>query len=92
MAYMSGVTGTSIQLSNNNIKNNTTMIIFRVETRYGVHDANTLRGAKASSKPQDHIQAVAPDGLTILSRVTRRGATPSWAIKVCEKYGLDCEI
>ena len=68
------------------------MIIFRVETRYGVHDANTLRGAKASSKPQDHIQALAPDGLTILSRVTRRGATPSWAIKVCEKYGLDCEI
>lgn len=68
------------------------MIIFRVETRYGVHDANTLRGAKASSKPQDHIQAVAPDGLTILSRVSRRGATPSWAIKVCEKYGLDCEI
>ena len=68
------------------------MIIFRVETRYGVHDARTLRGAKASSKPQDHIQAVAPDGLTILSRVTRRGATPSWAIKVCERYGLDCEI
>ena len=68
------------------------MIIFRVETKYGVHDARTLRGAKASSKPQDHIQAVAPDGLTILSRVTRRGATPSWAIKVCERYGLGCEI
>ena len=68
------------------------MIIFRVETKFGVHDASTLRGAKASSKPQDHIQAVAPDGLTILSRVTRRGATPSWAIKVCEKYGFDCEI
>ena len=68
------------------------MIIFRVETRYGVHDARTLRWAKATSKPQDHIQAVAPDGLTILSRVTRRGATPSWAIKVCEKYGFDCKI
>ena len=68
------------------------MIIFRVETRYGVYDARTLRGAKASSKPQDHIQAVAPDGVTILSRVTRSGATPSWAIKVCDKYGLDCEI
>ena len=68
------------------------MIIFRVETRYGVHDANTLRGAKASSKPQDHIQAVAPDGLTILSRVARRSATPSWAIKVCEKFGFDCKI
>ena len=68
------------------------MIIFRVETRYGVHDARTLRWAKATSKPQDHIQAVAPDGLTILSRVTRRGATPSWAIKVCERYGFDCKI
>ena len=68
------------------------MIIFRVETRYGVHDARTLRWAKATSKPQDHIQAVEPDGLTILSRVTRRGATPSWAIKVCEKYGFDCKI
>ena len=89
---MSGVIGISIQQSNNNIKKRTAMIIFRVETRYGVHDASTLRGAKASSKPQDHIQAVAPDGLTILSRVTRRGATPSWAIKVCERYGLDCEI
>ena len=89
---MSGATGINIQLSNNNNNKHTTMIIFRVETRYGVHDANTLRGAKASSKPQDHIQAVAPDGLTILSRVTRRGATPSWAIRVCEKYGLDCEI
>ena len=89
---MWGATGINIQLSNNNIKKRTTMIIFRVETRYGVHDARTLRGAKASSKPQDHIQAVAPDGLAILSRVSRRGATPSWAIKVCEKYGLDCEI
>ena len=68
------------------------MIIFRVETKFGVHDARTLRWAKATSKPQDHIQAVAPDGLTILIRVTRRGATPSWAIKVCDKYGLDCEI
>ena len=68
------------------------MIIFRVETKYGVHDARTLRWAKATSKPQDHIQAVAPDGLTILSRVTRRGATPSWAIKVCERYGFDCKI
>lgn len=68
------------------------MIIFRVETKFGVHDAHTLRGAKANSKPQDHIQAVAPDGLTILSRVARRSATPSWAIRVCEKYGLGCEI
>ena len=89
---MSGVIGISIQQSNNNIKKRTAMIIFRVETKFGVHDARTLRGAKASSKPQDHIQAVAPDGLTILSRVSRRGATPSWAIKVCDKYGLDCEI
>ena len=68
------------------------MIIFRVETRYGIHDADSLRQAKANSKPSDHIQAVAPDGLTILSRVSRRGATPSWAIRVCEKYGLECEI
>ena len=68
------------------------MIIFRVETKFGVHDARTLRGAKASSKQQDNIQAVESDGLKIVSRVTRRGATPSWAIKVCEKYGLDCEI
>ena len=68
------------------------MIICRVETKFGVHDARTLRGAKATSKPQDHIQAVATDGLAILSRVSRRGATPSWAIKVCERYGLDCEI
>ena len=68
------------------------MIIFRIETKYGVHDARTLRDAKMNSKPQDHIQAVAPDGLTILSRVARRSATPSWAIKVCEKYGFDCEI
>ena len=45
------------------------MIIFRVETRYGIHDADSLRQAKANSKPGDHIQAVAPDGLTILSRV-----------------------
>lgn len=66
------------------------MIIFRVETKYGVHDARTLREAKTNSKPQDHIQAVAPDGLTILSRVSRRGATPSWAIRVCEKFGFDC--
>ena len=68
------------------------MIIFRVETRYGVHDARTLRGAKASSKPQGGIQVCAPDGLTILGRVARRGATPPGAIKVCQKYGLDCEI
>ena len=68
------------------------MIIFRVETRYGIHDADSLRQAKANSKPSDHIQAVAPDGLTILSRVSRMGATPSWAIRVCEKYGLKCEI
>ena len=68
------------------------MIIFRVETRYGIHDADSLRQAKANSKPSDHIQAVAPDGLTMLSRVSRRGATPSWAIRVCEKYGLECEI
>lgn len=68
------------------------MIIFRVETRYGIHDADSLRQAKANSKPSDHIQAVAPDGLTILSRVSRMGATPSWAIRVCEKYGLECEI
>ena len=38
------------------------MIIFRVETKYGVYDAYTLRDAKMNSKPQDHIQAVAPDG------------------------------
>lgn len=68
------------------------MIIFRVETRYGIHDADSLRQAKANSKSSDHIQAVAPDGLTILSRVSRMGATPSWAIRVCEKYGLECEI
>lgn len=68
------------------------MLIFRVETRYGIHDANSLREAKAHSKPSDHIQAVAPDGLTILSRVTRRGATPSWAIRVCEKWGVECRI
>lgn len=66
------------------------MIIFRIETKYGVHDAYTLREAKKNSKPQDHIQAVASDGITILSRVTRRGATPSWANKVCEKFGFDC--
>ena len=47
------------------------MLIFRVETRYGIHDADSLREAKANSKPSDHIQAVAPDGLTILSRVVR---------------------
>ena len=68
------------------------MLIFRVETRYGIHDADSLRKAKATSKPSDHIQAVAPDGLTILSRVTRRGATPSWAIRVCEKWGVECRI
>ena len=68
------------------------MIIFRVETRYGIHDADSLRQAKANSKPSDHIQAVAPDGLTILSRVSRMGATPSWAIRLCEKYGLECQI
>ena len=68
------------------------MLLFRVETRYGVHDADSLREAKANSKPSDHIQAVAPDGLTILSRVTRRGATPSWAIRVCEKWGVECRI
>ena len=68
------------------------MLLFRVETKYGVHDADSLREAKANSKPSDHIQAVAPDGLTILSRVTRRGATPSWAIRVCEKWGVECRI
>lgn len=68
------------------------MIIFRVETRYGIHDADSLREAKANSKPSDHIQAVAPDGLTILSRVVRKSATPSWAIRICEKFGFDCKI
>ena len=68
------------------------MLLFRVETRYGVHDAYSLREAKANSKPSDHIQAVAPDGLTILSRVVRKSATPSWAIRVCEKFGLGCKI
>lgn len=68
------------------------MLIFRIETMYGTHDADSLREAKANSKPSDHIQAVAPDGLTILSRVTRRGATPSWAIRVCEKWGVECRI
>ena len=66
------------------------MIIFRIETQYGVHDAHTLREAKMKSKPHDYIQAVAPDGITILSRVSRRSATPSWAIRVCEKFGFDC--
>ena len=68
------------------------MIIFRVETKYGVHDARTLRWAKATSKPQDHIQAVAPDGLAILSRVSRRGPTPPSGIKVCDKSGIDGEV
>ena len=68
------------------------MLLFRVETRYGVHDADSLREAKATSNPSDHIQAVAPDGLTILSRVARKSATPSWAIRVCEKWGLECRI
>lgn len=68
------------------------MIIFIVETRYGIHDADSLREAKAHSKPSDHIQAVAPDGLTILSRVVRKSATPSWAIRICEKFGFDCKI
>ena len=68
------------------------MLLFRVETRYGVHDAYSLREAKANSKPIDHIQAVAPDGLTILSRVARKSATPSWAIRICEKFGFDCKI
>ena len=68
------------------------MLIFRVETMYGIHDADSLREAKANSKPSDHIQAVVPDGLTILSRVTRRGATPSWAIRVCEKWSEKCRI
>lgn len=68
------------------------MLLFRVETRYGVHDADSLREAKANSKPSDHIQVVAPDGLTILSRVARKSATPSWAIRVCEKWGEECRI
>ena len=68
------------------------MLIFRVETMYGTRDADSLREAKANSKPSDHIQAVAPDGITILSRVARKYATASWAIRVCEKFGFDCKI
>ena len=68
------------------------MILFRIETMYGTRDAYSLREAKANSKPSDHIQAVAPDGLTILSRVARKAATPSWAIRICEKFGFDCKI
>ena len=68
------------------------MLIFRVETRYGIHDADSLREATANSKPSEHVQAVSPDALTILSRVARKYATPSWAIRVCEKFGFDCKI
>ena len=68
------------------------MIIFRVETRYGIWDAYSLREAKENSSPSDHIQAVAPDGLTVLSRVVRKSATPSWAIKICKKFGFNCII
>ena len=63
-------------------------IIFRVETLYGIHDYDTLSAARNAAKPEDHIQFVV-GGLNVLSRVTRRGATSSWAKRVVDRNGLD---
>lgn len=65
--------------------------IFRVETLYGTCDYDTLKEAKEQSKENDHIQLVAPDGLTVLSRVRRKYATPSWACKILGNCGFKVE-
>lgn len=65
--------------------------IFRVETRYGTRDYNTLKEAKKHSDASDHIQLVDTDGLTVLSRVARKRATPSWVKSVLAKYGITVE-
>ena len=68
------------------------MIIFRIETEDGVYDSPSLTGAKTITKPNEYIQAVAPDGLTVLGRALKEDATPLWAAMIGEKYGYDYKI
>lgn len=68
------------------------MIIFRLVTEDGVYDSHSLKGVKTITKPDEYIQAVAPDGLTVLGRALKEDATPLWAATIGEKYGYDYKI
>lgn len=65
-------------------------MIFRVETKYGCHDCDTLQQAKRNSKESDHIQLVLGE-FDVLSRVKRKYATPSWVKRTLAKYGYETD-
>lgn len=61
-------------------------MIYRVETKYGTYDCDTLQQAKRQSKEGDHIQLVVNE-FVILSRVKRKYATPAWERRIRDKFG-----
>jgi hypothetical protein len=63
------------------------VITFRVLNRYGLQDYNTLPKAKEKAQTEDKIQFVV-GGLTVISTVKRKYATPSWAFKCYLKAGI----
>lgn len=63
-------------------------MIYRVETRYGCRDYDTLEQAKRNSKEGDYIKLVIWE-IQVLSRVKRKYATPSWVRRVCDRYCYD---
>lgn len=58
--------------------------IFRVSSRYGSRDYDTLEEAKKYSRDDEYI-SFSCDWRN-LSTVRRRYATPSWARKCADKY------
>lgn len=61
-------------------------MIYRVETKYGIRDYDTLSEAKKNSKNGDYIKLVVNE-VEVLSRVKRFYATPAWERRVRNKFG-----
>lgn len=64
--------------------------IFRVTNLYGSRDYDCLSSAKRNSKENETISF--SYDYEKFSTVKRKYATPSWAKKCADKFGIPCKI